>query len=123
MMQWLKRRSTNSLELEVAALQLENARLKSQCQQIEQARQRRSNKSLRKKAQINAAQSSLDLLANDAYSTAYLDLIMLYEREIFASTLKEEREMIYQDMLALQRVTVKLNSMIKYASITPVKAA
>ena len=111
------------MRLEIAALKLENKRLSSQCQAIELARARKGNSGLSKSSDVNSANDALELFANPAYSTAYCDLIVEYERSIFLTECRDEREAIYERMVALQQVTLRLNSMIKYASLKAHKAA
>jgi hypothetical protein len=121
MIKWLKTRSTQSYEIK--QLESENQRLKAQCQQIEQARVRRGDQNLSKKAKINNAQGALDLFATESFNVAYCDLVLEYERNIFTSSCVEDREVVYRDMIALQRVASKLNSMVKLANIRPAKQA
>tara|TARA_R110002020_G_scaffold445445_1_gene657346 strand:- start:3453 stop:3839 length:387 start_codon:yes stop_codon:yes gene_type:complete len=108
----------------IAELKEENAHLRSQALWITKAQERSVNSDRRKGDYMETAPQALELLRNEAFKTAYSDMVVDIQRQILNSTPEqtEVRETCYLESQVLQKLAIKLSYQFKVAKGVQLKA-
>lgn len=117
-LQWLTGKSYQAEQQRIIQeLKAENVQLQQQAIWISQAKDRSRSAARRKADYLETAPTAIELLDNQAFKTAYADMVVDIQRQILNSTPEQIdlRESCYLESNTLQKLVLKLDYQVKVA--------
>ena len=115
----------NQLRADLAEAEIELSKIRPLAQWILEAQERNSDPEKRLQKYLETAEEARNLLNEDAFNTAFADLITDIQNQILNTGPDQtaDRENYYLESQALQRILLKLNYQITIATERKLKAA